>query len=52
MHTVYMVFEIQEYILPLTGEMWKALYLYQSVETLISCDFNWFNNLQLLIPVV
>jgi len=51
-HTVYLVCEIQEYILPLAGEMFKTLYVYQSSNTLISSYIDWFNNLQLLILAV
>jgi len=52
MHTVYLVCENQEYILPLASEMFKTLYVYQSSNTLISSYINWFNNLQLLILAV
>jgi len=45
MHTVYLVCEIQEYILPLADEIFKTLNVYQSLNTLISSYINWFNNL-------
>jgi len=51
-HTGYMVCEIREYILPLADEIFKTLYVYQSLENLISSYINWFNNLQLLTLAV
>jgi len=47
-----MVCEIRGYILPLADEIFKTLYVYQSVEILISNSINWFKNLQLLILAV
>jgi len=45
MHKVYLVCEIQEYILPLANETFKTWNVYQSLNTLISSYINWFNNL-------
>ena len=44
-----MVCNIREHILPLADEIFKTLYVYQSVKILIWSCINWFNNLRLLI---